>query len=141
MAFYFLVMSITLDLPEEITSNLLQRAQSAGQTPAAFVADALRRQFAADELLEKQQLEDIEWALSQDKTPTDKGEDRCVDGSLWPQTPAEIEAWCAEVKSLPRLFDDEAEARAFEDRLAAVRLERSAGLAVHRDRVAGLFAA
>ena len=57
-------MSITLDLPEEITADLLQRAQLAGQTPEAFLTDALCRQFASDKLLEEQQLEDIEWALS-----------------------------------------------------------------------------
>ncbi len=57
-------MSITLDLPEEITADIRRRAEQAGQTPEAYVADALRRQLAQGDLLERQQLDDIDWALA-----------------------------------------------------------------------------
>ncbi len=67
-------------------------------------------------------------------------EERCADGSRWPVTEAEVEAWCQRIESLPPLFDDEAEAAAFEARLRAMRREQGAGLAARSDRVAGLFA-
>ena len=134
-------MSITLDLPDEVTADLLRCAERAGQTPEAFAADILRRELFLDGRIKRQAAKDVEWALALMNRLADKDGDRSADGSLWPETPAEIEAWCAEIEGLPRLFDDEAEARAFEEQLAAVRRERSAGLEAHRDRVAGLFAA
>ncbi len=41
-------MSITLDLPDEITADIVRRAKLAGQTPDVFIAEALRRQFAIE---------------------------------------------------------------------------------------------
>ena len=70
----------------------------------------------------------------------DDGDDRCADGSRWPITKAEVEAWCRRIENLPALFDNEAEAAAFEDRLQAMRREQAASLAARSDRVAGLFA-
>ena len=134
-------MSITLDLPEELTTDLLHRAKLAGQTPAAIVAAALRREFAAVQPCERPQPADTERATGQQSHRFGDDEDRCADGMPWPQTPAGIEAWCAQVESLPPLFDNEAELRAFEKSLAAVRRERAEGMAAHRDRVAGLFTA
>lgn len=57
-------MSITLDLPEEISADILRRAEQAGKTPDAYVADSMRRQLAQGDLLERQQLDDIDWALA-----------------------------------------------------------------------------
>ena len=68
------------------------------------------------------------------------GEERCADGSRWPLTRAEVDAWCQRIESLPALFDDEGEAQAFEARLHAMRREQAAGLAARSDRVAGMFA-
>jgi hypothetical protein len=45
-------MSITLDLPEEITEDIVRRAQRAGQTPDAFVTEALKRQLAVERFRE-----------------------------------------------------------------------------------------
>jgi hypothetical protein len=45
-------MSITLDLPDEISADLLRRAQQAGLTPGVFVAEALRRQLAIEQFRE-----------------------------------------------------------------------------------------
>jgi len=70
----------------------------------------------------------------------DDDDGRCADGSRWPITEAEVEDWCRRIENLPALFDDEAEAFAFEDRLRAMRREQAAGLAARSDRVAGLFA-
>jgi len=39
-------MSITIDLPDELSADLARCAQRAGQTAEQFVADALRRQLA-----------------------------------------------------------------------------------------------
>lgn len=57
-------MSITLELPDEIGADLRRHAERAGQTPDAYVAEAVRRQLAFGQLQESQQLEDIEWALA-----------------------------------------------------------------------------
>ena len=70
----------------------------------------------------------------------DDGDERCADGSRWPITRAEVEGWCRRIENLSALFDNEAEAAAFEDRLQAMRREQAAGLAARSDRVAGLFA-
>ena len=67
-------------------------------------------------------------------------EERCADGSAWPGTEAEVDAWCRRIENLPALFDDQAEAMAFEERLRAMRREQAAGLAARSERVAGLFA-
>jgi|HubBroStandDraft_1064217.scaffolds.fasta_scaffold528736_2 hypothetical protein len=48
-------MSITLDLPDEITSDIVRRAQLAGQTPNAFIAEALRRQLAIQRFRESRE--------------------------------------------------------------------------------------
>jgi hypothetical protein len=45
-------MSITLDLPDEVSADVVRRAQQAGQTPDAFVAEALRRQLAIERFRE-----------------------------------------------------------------------------------------
>jgi predicted transcriptional regulator len=39
-------MSITVDLPDELSADLVRHAQRAGQTAEQFAADALRRQLA-----------------------------------------------------------------------------------------------
>ena len=39
-------MSITVDLPDELSADLARCAQRAGQTAERFAADALRRQLA-----------------------------------------------------------------------------------------------
>jgi len=44
--------SITLDLPDEITADVLRRAQLAGQTLDVFIAEALRRQLAIERFRE-----------------------------------------------------------------------------------------
>jgi hypothetical protein len=67
-------------------------------------------------------------------------EERCADGSRWPVTKAEVDAWCRRIESLPPLFDDDAEAAAFAARLHAMRQEQAAGLAARSERIAGLFA-
>ncbi len=45
-------MSITLELPDEMTVDVVRRAQRAGQTPDAFIAEALRRQLAIEHFRE-----------------------------------------------------------------------------------------
>ncbi len=67
-------------------------------------------------------------------------EERCADGSPWPLTKTEVEAWCRRIESLPALFDDAAEEAAFDEQLREMRREQVAGLAARADRVAGLFA-
>ena len=57
-------MSITLDLPEELTDGISRRAESEGQTVEAYAAEAMRRQISAEELKERHQLADIDWALT-----------------------------------------------------------------------------
>lgn len=47
-------MSITLDLPEELSVALKRRATEAGQTPEQFASDALRRQLAIQRFRETQ---------------------------------------------------------------------------------------
>lgn len=47
-------------------------------------------------------------------------EERCADGSHWPITEAEVEAWCRRIPDLPPLFDDEASAAAFDAALFAM---------------------
>lgn len=47
-------MSITLDLSEELSSDLQRRATQAGQTPEQFAADAIRRQLAISKFRETQ---------------------------------------------------------------------------------------
>jgi len=66
-------------------------------------------------------------------------DDGCSDGSKWPETKAEIEAWCRRIEDLPALFEDEAARLAFETRLAAMRREQAASLTERGDRVAALF--
>jgi predicted transcriptional regulator len=39
-------MSITVDLPDDLSADLARQAQRAGQTAEQFAADALRRQLA-----------------------------------------------------------------------------------------------
>ena len=39
-------MSITVELPDELSADLSRCAQKAGQTPEEFAAEALRRQLA-----------------------------------------------------------------------------------------------
>lgn len=46
-------MSITLELPESLTSELQRRAAQAGQTPTAFVEEALRRTLALERFEER----------------------------------------------------------------------------------------
>lgn len=48
-------MSITLDLPDEITADIIRRAERAGQTPDAFITEALRRQLAIECFRESRQ--------------------------------------------------------------------------------------
>lgn len=67
-------------------------------------------------------------------------EELCADGSQWPVSKAEVEAWCRRVEGLPPLYDEAAEVESFESTLQSMRRERAAGLAAHSDRVAGLFA-
>ena len=67
-------------------------------------------------------------------------EERCADGSRWPVTQAEVEAWCRRIESPPPLFDDPADAAACDARLQAMRREQAAGLAARSEQVAGLFA-
>jgi predicted HTH domain antitoxin len=45
-------MSITFDLPDEISADVIRRPQRAGQTPYVFVAEALRRQLAIERFRE-----------------------------------------------------------------------------------------
>ena len=45
-------MSITLNLPDDITADIVRRAQRAGQTPDVFVAEAVKRQLAVDRFRE-----------------------------------------------------------------------------------------
>ena len=45
-------MSITLDLPDEMTADVVRRAQRAGQTPDVFIAEALRRQLTIERFRE-----------------------------------------------------------------------------------------
>ncbi len=65
--------------------------------------------------------------------------DRCADGSKWPITEGEVEAWCRRIESLPSLFDDEGEVQAFETRMKDMRSEQVATLAQRAERVAALF--
>lgn len=58
------MMSITVDLPENVAADIARHAQVAGQTIEVFAAEALKREIASRELQQRQQLEDIEWALS-----------------------------------------------------------------------------
>ena len=67
-------------------------------------------------------------------------DERCADGGRWPITKAEVEAWCQRIESLPPLFDDEANAAAFEARLQSMRREQASGLAARSELVARLFA-
>ena len=48
-------MSITLDLPDEITADIVRRAKSAGQTPDIFILEALRRQLSVEQFLERRE--------------------------------------------------------------------------------------
>ncbi len=66
-------------------------------------------------------------------------EEDCADGSRWPLTKSEVEAWCRRIEDLPALFDTEAETAAFEARLQATRREQIDGLADHAERVDKLF--
>lgn len=66
-------------------------------------------------------------------------DDRCADGSKWPATQAEVEAWCRRIEELPVLFDDEADRREFENRMQSMRLEQAPTLAARGERVAKLF--
>ena len=45
-------MSITLDLPDEMTADVVRCAQRAGQTPDVFIAEALRRQLSVERFRE-----------------------------------------------------------------------------------------
>jgi hypothetical protein len=65
---YFSAMSITLDLPDEITADIARRAEREGQTLEVYAAEALRRHLALGELHDRQQLEDIDWALAVRRT-------------------------------------------------------------------------
>lgn len=48
-------MSITLDLPDELTVDIVRRAKLAGQTPDVFIAGALRRQLAVERFRESRE--------------------------------------------------------------------------------------
>jgi hypothetical protein len=58
-------MSITLELPDELTTGIARRAETEGQSMEAYAIEALRRHLATNDLQESQQLGDIEWALAQ----------------------------------------------------------------------------
>lgn len=45
-------MSITLELPDEMTADIDRCAQRAGQTPDVFIAEALRRQLSVEQFRE-----------------------------------------------------------------------------------------
>jgi len=45
-------MSITFDFPDNLASDLARYAERNGQTPDAFIAEALRRQLAVEEFRE-----------------------------------------------------------------------------------------
>jgi hypothetical protein len=67
-------------------------------------------------------------------------DERCADGSRWPITKAEMEAWCRRIETLPPLFDDASEEAAFAARLQTMRQEQAAGLSARSERIARLFA-
>ena len=46
-------MSITLELPDSLTAELQRRAAQAGQTPNAFVEEAVRRTLALEQFEER----------------------------------------------------------------------------------------
>ena len=45
-------MSITVELPDDVTADLVRRAQRIGQSPERFIAEALRRQLAVEQFRE-----------------------------------------------------------------------------------------
>lgn len=45
-------MSITVDLPAEVTADITRRAKRAGKTPGEFIAEAVRRQLAIERFRE-----------------------------------------------------------------------------------------
>ncbi len=45
-------MSITLELPDEMTADIVRCAQRSGQTPNDFITEALRRQLSIEQFRE-----------------------------------------------------------------------------------------
>ena len=45
-------MSITLDLPDDLTADLSQRAARSGKTPGEYIAGAVRRQLSIERFRE-----------------------------------------------------------------------------------------
>lgn len=65
--------------------------------------------------------------------------DRCADGSPWPATEADVEAWCRRIEQLPALFDEDSERRAFETRMQDMRREQVPALSARGEKVAAMF--
>ena len=65
--------------------------------------------------------------------------DCCADGSQWPATQAETEAWCRRIEALPALFEDDLAKEAFESRIQEMRREQVPKLSERSDQVASLF--
>jgi len=48
-------MSITVQLPEDVTTDLARRAELAGQSASEFVADSVRRRLAIERFRERRE--------------------------------------------------------------------------------------
>jgi len=48
-------MSMTVQLPDEVTADLARRAQLAGQSESEFVADSVRRRLAIERFRERRE--------------------------------------------------------------------------------------